>query len=107
MVLGLLLSRLPLRKLLFAPSTFLGVWKNISRSKLILLSSYAYSPLFVLFEPDPPMPEEPIDPNKTANIADTALMIPCYKAATLIGATLESAIKIFPPSHIFVVANGE
>jgi hypothetical protein len=53
------------------------------------------------------MPEEPIDPNKTANIADTALMIPCYKAATLIGATLESAIKIFPPSHIFVVANGE
>jgi hypothetical protein len=79
----------------------------MSRSKLILLPSYAYSPLFVLFEPDPPMPEEPIDPNKTANIADTALMIPCYKAATLIGATLESAVKIFPPSHIFVVANGK
>jgi hypothetical protein len=34
-------------------------------------------------------------------------MIPCYKAATLIGATLESAVKIFPPSHIFVVANGK
>jgi hypothetical protein len=95
-----------LRKLLFAPSSFLGGKKDMSGPKLIRLSRYAYSPLFVLFEPDPPMPEEPIDPNKTANISDTALMIPCYKAATLIGATLESATKIFPPSHIFVVANG-
>lgn len=67
---------------------------------------YSYSPLFVLFEPDPPMPEEPFDPTKTPNIADTALMIPCYKAAGLIGATLEAATKVFPPSHIFVVANG-
>ncbi|KAI4850074.1 hypothetical protein E4T44_02961 [Aureobasidium sp. EXF-8845] len=82
---------------------------NLNGSWSIIIAvavAYAYSPLFVLFEPDPPMPEEPIDPNKTANISDTALMIPCYKAATLIGATLESAIKIFPPSHIFVVANG-
>jgi hypothetical protein len=107
MVLGLSLLRLPLRKLLFTPSTFLSVGENMLRSKLTVLPSYAYSPLFVLFEPDPPMPEEPIDPNKTANIADTALMIPCYKAATLIGATLEAATKVFPPSHIFVVANGE
>ncbi|CAD0090379.1 unnamed protein product [Aureobasidium vineae] len=68
--------------------------------------AYAYSPLLVLFEPDPPMPEEPIDATKTPNIADTALMIPCYKAATLIGPTLEAATKVFPPSHIFVVANG-
>lgn len=53
------------------------------------------------------MPEEPIDATKTPNIADTALMIPCYKAATLIGPTLEAATKVFPPSHIFVVANGQ
>jgi hypothetical protein len=79
----------------------------MARSKLTFLPSYAYSPLFVLFEPDPPMPEEPIDPTKTANIGDTALMIPCYKAATLIGPTLEAATKVFPPSHIFVVANGK
>lgn len=52
------------------------------------------------------MPEEPIDATKTANVSDTALMIPCYKAANLIGPTLEAATKIFPPSHIFVVANG-
>lgn len=71
--------------------------------------SYAYTPLLVLFEPDPPMPEdlEKIDPNKTPGVQDTALMIPCYKAAMLIGPTLAAATKIFPPSHIFVIANGE
>ena len=37
---------------------------------------------------------------------DTALLIPCYKSANLIGATLEAALKIFPPSHIYVLANG-
>ncbi|KAI4726932.1 hypothetical protein E4T49_05382 [Aureobasidium sp. EXF-10728] len=80
---------------------------NGSWSIIIAVSvAYAYSPLLVLFEPDPPMPEEPIDATKTPNIADTALMIPCYKAATLIGPTLEAATKVFPPSHIFVVANG-
>jgi hypothetical protein len=33
-------------------------------------------------------------------------MIPCYKSAGLIAATLEAALKVFPPSHIFVIANG-
>lgn len=62
-----------------------------------------------MFEPDPPMPEdlEKIDPTKTPGVNDTALMIPCYKAAMLIGPTLEAATKVFPPSHIFVIANGE
>jgi hypothetical protein len=40
------------------------------------------------------------------NVQDTALLIPCYKSASLIASTLESALKIFPPSHIFVIANG-
>lgn len=40
------------------------------------------------------------------NVKDTALLIPCYKSANLIAATLEAALKIFPPSHIFVLANG-
>ncbi|KAI5209693.1 hypothetical protein E4T38_02375 [Aureobasidium subglaciale] len=82
---------------------------NLTGSWSIVIAvafAYAYSPLLILFEPDPPMPEEPIDPTKTHNVADTALMIPCYKAASLIGATLEAATKVFPPSHIFVVANG-
>ena len=33
-------------------------------------------------------------------------MIPCYKSAGLIANTLEAALKIFPPSNIFVIANG-
>ena len=55
------------------------------------------------------MPEDlaNIDPNNTVGVSDTALMIPCYKAATLIGPTLEAAVKIFPPSNIFVIANGK
>ena len=37
---------------------------------------------------------------------NTALVIPCYKAASIIGPTLIAAKRIFPPSHIFVLANG-
>ncbi|KAJ8113731.1 hypothetical protein OPT61_g4207 [Boeremia exigua] len=40
------------------------------------------------------------------NVKETALLIPCYKSAGLIAATLEASLKIFPPSHIFVLANG-
>lgn len=47
-----------------------------------------------------------IDPRRTPGVHNTALMIPCYKSAKIIGPTLEAAIKIFPPSHIFVIANG-
>ncbi|KAF2785940.1 glycosyltransferase family 2 protein, partial [Melanomma pulvis-pyrius CBS 109.77] len=36
----------------------------------------------------------------------TSLLIPCYKSAAAIGATLEAALKIFPPSNIFVLDNG-
>ena len=69
---------------------------------------YAWSPLLVFFEKDPPMPAdtENIDPNRTPGVHNTALMIPCYKSANIIGPTLEAALKIFPPSHIFVIANG-
>jgi hypothetical protein len=68
--------------------------------------SYAFAPLLIFFEKDPePVPET----NETKiqdNVKDTALLIPCYKSANLIGATLEAALKIFPPSHIYVLANG-
>ncbi|CAG9953748.1 unnamed protein product, partial [Clonostachys rosea f. rosea IK726] len=69
---------------------------------------YAFVPLLVLFEKDPP-PYDPIverDLRNNPGVATTALLIPCYKSAGLIAATLDSAIKIFPPSHIFVIANG-
>lgn len=40
------------------------------------------------------------------NVRDTALLIPCYKSADLLPATLDAALQIFPPSHVFVLANG-
>lgn len=41
-----------------------------------------------------------------SNVQDTALLIPCYKSADKIAATLEAALKIFPPSQVFIIANG-
>ncbi|KAI9147567.1 hypothetical protein HJFPF1_12593 [Paramyrothecium foliicola] len=68
---------------------------------------YAFTPLFILFEKDPP-PAEPrfSSTTNTHTISNTALLIPCYKSANIIGATLQAALEVFPPSHVFVVANG-
>jgi hypothetical protein len=74
-----------------------------------LASLYAFAPLLIFFESDPPMPSErSYDSLEKAyqSVHDTALMIPCYKSASLIANTLEAALKIFPASHIFVIANG-
>lgn len=45
-------------------------------------------------------------PTTTPPMTDTALLIPCYKSASLIGATLQAALKVFPKEAIFVIANG-
>ncbi|EFX03805.1 glycosyl group 2 family protein [Grosmannia clavigera kw1407] len=47
-----------------------------------------------------------IAPAFRPGVSDTALLIPCYKSARIIGPTLQAALRIFPPSHIFVIANG-
>ncbi|EHA26970.1 hypothetical protein ASPNIDRAFT_120610, partial [Aspergillus niger ATCC 1015] len=75
-----------------------------------LLQSYAFTPLLLLFEKNPP----PVDSNSkegdlegNRNTAkSTALLIPCYKSANIIGPTLDAALHIFPPENIFVIANG-
>jgi hypothetical protein len=69
---------------------------------------YAYTPLLIFFEKDLTIPADTdnIDPNQTPGVHDTALRIPCYTSAKIIGPTLQAAIKILPPSHIFVIANG-
>ncbi|KAF2993823.1 hypothetical protein E8E13_001941 [Curvularia kusanoi] len=67
---------------------------------------YAFAPLLILFEKDPPMPESTAETKIQPNVQETALLIPCYKSARIIGATLEASLKIFPPSHIFVISNG-
>ncbi|KAK4982048.1 hypothetical protein LTR50_007847 [Elasticomyces elasticus] len=73
-----------------------------------LAAIYALSPLLIFFEPDPPMPNHPpgYDLTQVPFVKDTALLIPCYKSASIIGNTLEAALKIFPARNIFVVANG-
>ncbi|KAK5115863.1 hypothetical protein LTR85_009457 [Meristemomyces frigidus] len=81
-----------------------GTWSITIGLALI----YAYAPLLMLFEKEPPMPEniDDIDPTKTPGVHNTALLIPCYKSAKIIGPTLEAALKVFPASHIYVLANG-
>ena len=57
----------------------------------------------MLFEKEPEHPA----PDASGQIdygqaKDTALLIPCYKSEKLIAATLEAALKVFPPQNIFV-----
>lgn len=75
---------------------------------LIKIHRYAFAPLLILFEKEPPMVERPDDFDRTTipGVHNTALLIPCYKSENIIGPTLEAALKIFPASHIFVIANG-
>ena len=69
--------------------------------------SYAFLPLFTFFEDEPPVTfSNVLDGEIPASAHDTALLIPCYKSAKIIGPTLEAALKVFPPHHIFVIANG-
>ncbi|KAL9585243.1 MAG: hypothetical protein Q9212_001635 [Teloschistes hypoglaucus] len=69
---------------------------------------YAYLPLLILFEKEPPArpPPDSMDHVESNSAKDTALLIPCYKSESLIAATLEAALKVFPAKNIFVIANG-
>ncbi|GFF34151.1 initiation-specific alpha-1,6-mannosyltransferase [Aspergillus udagawae] len=68
--------------------------------------SYSYTPLLATFDETSPGPEFFQQRRITPNPTDTALLIPCYRSAPIIGRTLEAALQIFPASHIYVVANG-
>ncbi|OJJ67142.1 hypothetical protein ASPBRDRAFT_136569 [Aspergillus brasiliensis CBS 101740] len=68
---------------------------------------YSFSPLLTTFEDDAPNNEFYESRRISPTAPDTALLIPCYRAASVLGRTLEAAVKIFPPSHIFVIANGD
>lgn len=75
---------------------------------IAIAAFYSFAPLLIFFEREPPVIDHPEDFDRTAipGVATTALLIPCYKSANLVGATLEAALKVFPASHIFVIANG-
>ncbi|GLA95466.1 hypothetical protein ABZX51_000425 [Aspergillus tubingensis] len=71
---------------------------------------YAFTPLLLLFEKNPPpvnsdSKEADLEGNRNS-AKSTALLIPCYKSANIIGPTLDAALHIFPPENIFVIANG-
>ncbi|KAI1619174.1 glycosyl transferase [Exophiala viscosa] len=77
---------------------------------------YAYLPLLTLFETqasakapansDPERNPCEISGGYSEGAKTTALLIPCYKSASLLPATLESALKVFPKENIFILANG-
>lgn len=50
--------------------------------------------------------EQEVDPVEERDASEVALIIPAYKAAGLIGATIEHALKIFKKEQIFIIANG-
>lgn len=75
---------------------------------IAIAAFYSFAPLLIFFEREPPIIDRPDDFDRASipGVATTALLIPCYKSANLIGPTLEAALKVFPASHIFVIANG-
>ncbi|KAE8151481.1 glycosyltransferase like family 2-domain-containing protein [Aspergillus avenaceus] len=81
---------------------FSGGWAIV----IILLIFYSFSPLFTTFENEFPTPEYYQQRRIRPTAIDTALLIPCYRSGPIIGRTLEAALKIFPASQIYVIANG-
>ncbi|KAL4966629.1 glycosyltransferase like family 2-domain-containing protein [Aspergillus stella-maris] len=85
---------------------FEGGWAIV----MVLVILFSFTPLLLPFEDAPPPPEfyiqRNIAPAPTRTSSTCALIIPAYRSAPIIGRTLDNALQIFPPSHIFVVANG-
>jgi hypothetical protein len=68
---------------------------------------YAWAPLLVTFEREPPIDEEVSTDNSNSSANDTALIVPCYKSERLVGTTIQAALKAgFSASSIFIIANG-
>ncbi|KAJ6118341.1 glycosyltransferase like family 2-domain-containing protein [Penicillium samsonianum] len=73
---------------------------------IALIIFFSFIPLLHTFEKKAPGPEYYQQRHITPATTDTALLIPCYKSGHIIGRTLEAALKIFPASHVYVIANG-
>ncbi|KAE8141599.1 glycosyltransferase like family 2-domain-containing protein [Aspergillus pseudotamarii] len=74
---------------------------------IFLLIFYSFAPLLITFENDFPGPDYYQQRRIGPTAPNTALLIPCYRAGPIIGRTLEAALKIFPASQIYVIANGD
>jgi hypothetical protein len=64
---------------------------NIRRT---FASFYAIIPLCAPFDGDPP---ERTQEEQREMAKECALLIPAYKAATIVPETIEAALKVFPP----------
>ncbi|KAL2867773.1 glycosyltransferase family 2 protein [Aspergillus lucknowensis] len=73
---------------------------------ICMLFWFSYTPLLTQFEPDPPGPDFYQVRHIARETPNVALVIPCYRAAPILGHTLAAALHTFPPSHIYVIANG-
>ncbi|PYH67043.1 uncharacterized protein BO88DRAFT_466248 [Aspergillus vadensis CBS 113365] len=82
---------------------FQGGWSIV----IGLVIFYSFLPLLITFEKDAPDLKSHHSHCTPSGAPDTALLIPCHKSAPLIYETLEAVLKIFPPSHVFVLANGD
>ncbi|KAL4860975.1 hypothetical protein BDV12DRAFT_191392 [Aspergillus spectabilis] len=81
---------------------FQGGWAIV----IAVLICYAYIPLLITFEPDSPEPEYYAQRNIESRALNTALLIPTYRSAPILGRTLEAALKVFPAQNVYIVANG-
>ncbi|KAL2860007.1 glycosyltransferase like family 2-domain-containing protein [Aspergillus pseudodeflectus] len=81
---------------------FQGGWAIV----IAILVFYTYTPLLIIFEDDAPGPEYYEQRNIEPRALNTALLIPTYRSAPILGKTLEAALKVFPAENIYIVANG-
>ncbi|KAL4985291.1 glycosyltransferase like family 2-domain-containing protein [Aspergillus falconensis] len=81
---------------------FQGGWAIV----IAVLIFYTYIPLLAIFEDDAPGPEYYEQRNIEPRALNTALLIPTYRSAPILGRTLTAALKVFPAQNIYVVANG-
>ncbi|KAJ0413854.1 glycosyltransferase like family 2-domain-containing protein [Aspergillus carlsbadensis] len=82
---------------------FQGGWAIV----IAVLVFYSYTPLLITFEPDAPGPEYYSQRNIEPQVPkSTALLIPTYRSAAILGRTLAAALRVFPPENIYIVANG-
>ncbi|CEL06882.1 hypothetical protein ASPCAL10051 [Aspergillus calidoustus] len=81
---------------------FQGGWAIV----IAILVFYTYTPLLIIFEDNAPGPEYYEQRNIEPRALNTALLIPTYRSAPILGNTLEAALKVFPAENIYIVANG-
>ncbi|KAL2798668.1 glycosyltransferase like family 2-domain-containing protein [Aspergillus keveii] len=81
---------------------FQGGWAIVAA----ILVFYTYTPLLTVFEDDAPGPEYYSQRSIDPRALNTALLIPTYRSAPILGQTLEAALKVFPAQNIYIVANG-